>query len=170
MKTRIQNGIFIDQPIEKVFDTVTTIGHWPKWVPDTVEVFGQTDEPAQQGDEFTEKVKTLGFARGTVSWRVVGCERPNRWSMESTSIDLPLLNPLGGRNLKITVAYLLTSEGSGTKFERTFSYDSPTLLFEIANRLHVKKAMETLATRMFDNLRNGPFGGVSGWEPSRSPS
>ena len=153
METEIQNSIFIEQPIEKVFDIVTTLGHWPKWVPDTIEVFGQTGKPAKQGDEVTENVKTLGFIKGSVSWRIIRCERPNRWSMESTSTNLPLLKLLGGENLKITTSYHFTSKRSGTNFERTFSYDSPTLIFKIANRLLIKKQMETLAIKMFYNIK-----------------
>lgn len=124
MSHALHHEAVFQRPIRQVFDLITTTGHWPKWHPATQAVSGQTLQPGRLGDECTETVRTAGFFRGHVSWRVVGCEAPVRWAMASTDIALPLLS-----GATVRLEYALEEHGRGTRLLRTFEYELPAHLW-----------------------------------------
>jgi len=111
-------------PPAKVFEFITTTGHWPEWHPATRAVTGQALKPGQLGDECAEEVLTAGFLRGHISWRVVTCAAPVRWSIVTTEIAVPLLS-----RARVRLEYFLEEEGLGTRLFRTFDYELPWYLW-----------------------------------------
>ena len=53
-----ETEIVINGPQEKVFDVVTTTGHWPHWAVLARAVAGVTERPFQLGDPIYEFVRT----------------------------------------------------------------------------------------------------------------
>jgi len=64
--TRICNTIQIRQPIEEVFDFITTPGNWPQWHPASVSVGGNADHSLLPGEAVTENISVAGH-RGQVT-------------------------------------------------------------------------------------------------------
>lgn len=100
-----------------VFDTVTTLAHWPLWYPATRSVDTDRIGPALPGDTALERVQVLGMA-GTLRWNVVESHRPSRFAIETTSIDLPML-----RRARFRIRYELEPTPAGTRMVRTWHYD-----------------------------------------------
>src|SRR6266850_3974428 len=65
--TRICNSIQIRQPIEQVFDFITTPANWPQWHPASVSVGGSGDHSLHPGEAVTENISVAGH-RGQVAW------------------------------------------------------------------------------------------------------
>ena len=64
--TRICNSIQIRQPIEQVFDFITTPGNWPQWHPASVSVGGNVDHSLLPGEAIMENISVAGH-RGQVT-------------------------------------------------------------------------------------------------------
>lgn len=124
MPSEARTVISINRAIDDVFSYVTTPGHWPDWHPSSLAVSGATDHSLAVGEEVTEEFLVAG-RRGRVSWRVTQRDAPRAWAIVA---DL-------GRAGSGTVAYALTPEGAGVRFERVFTYEVNGLLFAIADRL-----------------------------------
>lgn len=102
--------VFIERPIDAVFDMATTARHWPVWHPATTGVGGQTEQPAQLGDQIIERVIMAG-QKGEGVWTVVERVRPYTLTLVSHT-------GLGeGR-----ISYTLREEDGGTWFQRDLSY------------------------------------------------
>ena len=101
----------IDRPIEAVFDVTTTAKHWPAWHPATVGVGGQTERPAQLGDQIIERVNIAGRI-GEGTWTVVERVRPYTLTLHSHT-------GLG----EASIYYTLREEDGGTVFQRDLSYE-----------------------------------------------
>ena len=91
--THICNSIQIRQPIEEVFDFITTPANWPQWHPASVSVSGNADHSLLQGEEVTEDIS----GRGQVTWLVRERSAPRRWVIDGNGKD-------GGR---ATITYTL---------------------------------------------------------------
>ena len=103
--TRICNSIQIRQPIEQVFDFITTPANWPQWHPASVSVGGNADHSLLPGEVVTENISVAGH-HGQVTWLVRERSAPHRWVIDGTGKD-------GGR---ATITYTLTPHPAGTKF------------------------------------------------------
>ncbi|MGH2505449.1 MAG: SRPBCC family protein [Ktedonobacterales bacterium] len=124
MPTEVRSVITINRPPTEVFDLVTTPGHWPDWHPSSLGVSGATDHSLVVDEEVTEEFLVAG-RRGSLTWRVTQRDAPRSWAISGS---------LQGRGAG-TVAYALTPEGMGTRFERVFTYEVKGLLFALVNRL-----------------------------------
>ena len=101
----------IERPIEAVFDAATTAKHWPQWHPATVGVGGQTERPAQLGDQIVERA-VIGGRTGEGTWTVVERVRPYTLTLQShTSLG------------EATIRYTLREEDGRTVFQRDLSYE-----------------------------------------------
>ena len=128
--TRICNSIQIRQPIEQVFDFITTPANWPQWHPASVSVGGNADHSLLLGEEVTENISVAGH-RGQVNWLVRERSKPHRWIIEGTGKD-------GGR---ATITYSLTPHPAGTNFERELVYTMPNALLALLDWLIIRSRM-----------------------------
>jgi len=145
--TRIRNTIEIRQPVERVFDYVTTPGNWPRWHPSSQAVHGALDHPLQVGEQVTEDFVVAG-RQGQVIWTVVERTRPSHWKIAGSIQG----RPAG------TVQYDLTgipdSQGEpATHFEREFDYAAPNLLFSILNRVLLRGQIEQESAAAVQGLK-----------------
>ncbi|WP_109481067.1 SRPBCC family protein [Paraburkholderia sp. C35] len=132
LSTRIVSIMPIARESTAVFDYVTTPAHWPAWHPSSLSVTGATDHSLATGEQTTEEFRVAG-RRGQVAWTVVERQRPGKWTIDGT-IDG---RPAG------TVSYALTPDAQGTRFERTFTYRSPTLWFAVLNALLLRARIQS---------------------------
>lgn len=137
MSQTLHHEAFFRRPRAEVFEFITTTGHWPQWHPATHAVTGQTQHPAQLGDESEEKMLTAGYFPGKISWRVVRCAPPLRWGMVTTKIDVPLLS-----GSSVEFEYELREEPGGTRLLRTFAYQLPWHLW-LFDKLYFRAKMES---------------------------
>ena len=140
--TTIDNAIVIERPPGAVFTYVTTPGNWPKWHPASMAVSGVTDHSLAAGEKVTEDFVVAGHA-GRVVWTVVKRDPPRQWVIEG-DVD--------GRKAGV-ITYSLTPVAEGTRFERTFVYPSPNLLFAIINRISIRSKVEQESDRAVRNLK-----------------
>jgi uncharacterized protein YndB with AHSA1/START domain len=129
--THIVTVASIQRPPNVVFDYVTTPAHWPDWHPSSLAVSGSADHSLNPGEQVTEDFRVAG-RRGRVVWTVIAREPPGKWTIEG-KIDG---RPAG------TVTYSLTSSGSGTRFQREFTYRAPSLWFAILNWLVLRARIQ----------------------------
>lgn len=52
---RIYTAIHLTQPVEVVFDYVTTPGQWPRWPPSSLAVSGAIGHSLMVGEQVTEE-------------------------------------------------------------------------------------------------------------------
>ena len=138
--TNVCVSIHIKQPVEKVFDYVTTASNWPKWHPSTVSVSGAVFHPALEGETIVEKVK-FGIARDRFTWKVEERKPPKRWVISGTS----------DHGQKVRIAYTLTAKDDGTLWEREMYFDIPKSLQLVDNLLFsklVKRNSETAVRQL----------------------
>jgi uncharacterized membrane protein len=57
---RVEESVEIDRPLEKVFNYVSDVGNYPKWMAHALEVRNDTAGPPQQGDTFVVAIKSVG--------------------------------------------------------------------------------------------------------------
>lgn len=131
LSTRIVSVVPIARENAAVFDYVTTPAHWPAWHPSSLSVAGATDHSLEMGEQTTEEFRVAG-RRGQVVWTVVERKRPEKWTIDG-AIDG---RPAG------TVSYALTPDAQGTRFERTFTYRSPTLWFALLNAVLLRAKIQ----------------------------
>jgi uncharacterized protein YndB with AHSA1/START domain len=141
--TRIYTTSHIRKPVEQVFDYVTTPGHWPEWHPSSLAVNGNTDHSLQVGEQVTEDYRVAG-RRGRVVGQV--CERvvPHRWMIEGKLV---------GRTGGGTVAYTLTSEDTGTFFEREFVYPTPNVVYAVLDWLIFRRQITAESSQALRQLK-----------------
>src|SRR5260370_28074804 len=72
-----ETEVVINGPQEKVFDVVTTTGHWPHWAHLARAVAGVTERPFQLGDRIYEFVRTPTGPQ-EVLWQITEYDRPRR--------------------------------------------------------------------------------------------
>lgn len=141
-RTRIVTSAEIARPPAAVFAYVTTPGHWPEWHPSSLAVSGATDHSLQLGESVVEDFQVAG-RRGRVDWRVVAREPDRLWRIAGR---------IGDRDAGV-VGYTLSATASGTRFERTFEYRSPNLLFAILNALSLRGRVEAESAQAVSQLK-----------------
>ena len=140
--TRICNSIQIRQPIEQVFDFITTPANWPQWHPASVSVGGNADHSLLPGEEVTENISVAG-RRGLVTWLVRERIAPHRWVIEGAGKD-------GGR---ATITYTLTPHPAGTNFERELVYTMPNTLLAVLDWLIIRSRMKADSIEALQRLK-----------------
>jgi uncharacterized protein YndB with AHSA1/START domain len=140
--TSVANTVFIARTPEAVFGYVTTPGTWPKWHPSSLSVSGATDHSLIKGERVSENFRVAGRT-GEAIWTVIDSEAPRSWIISGN---------ISGREAG-SVRYTLSPEASGTKFTREFVYHSPNMLFVIANRLTVRRQIESESALAVQQLR-----------------
>jgi uncharacterized protein YndB with AHSA1/START domain len=140
--TRIHTTIRIDEPVERVFEYVTTPGNWPEWHPSSLGVSGATDHPLEPGEQVTEEFRVAG-RRGRVVWTVRERDDPHRWVIDGTVEG-------GGGG---TITYTLTPDAGGTTFEREFTYAMPNRLLALLDRLVLHRRVEAESAEALRRLK-----------------
>lgn len=140
--TRICSSIQIRQPIEQVFDFITTPGNWPQWHPASVSVGGNPDHSLLLGEAVTEKISVAG-RRGQVTWLVRERSVPHRWVIDGTGKD-------GGR---ATITYTLSPHPDGTNFERELVYAMPNPLLAVLDWLIIRSRMKADSAEALRRLK-----------------
>jgi uncharacterized protein YndB with AHSA1/START domain len=140
--TRICSSIQIRQPIEQVFDFITTPGNWPQWHPASVSVGGNADHSLLPGEEVTENISVAG-RRGQVTWLVRERSAPHRWVIDGTGKD-------GGR---ATITYTLNRDPAGTNFERELVYAMPNPLLALLDWLVIRSRMKADSVEALQRLK-----------------
>ncbi len=127
--TRIYTTTYIHQPIEQVFDYVTTPGNWPAWHPSSLGVTGATDHSLEPGEQVTEAFY-VAWQRGQVVWTVREREAPRRWVIDGQIVG----SQDGG-----TIIYTLTPQNDGVLFEREFTYSTLNPLLRLVDRFILRR-------------------------------
>jgi uncharacterized protein YndB with AHSA1/START domain len=141
--TRIYTTTYIHQPIEQVFDYVTTPGNWPAWHPSSLGVMGATDHSLEPGEQVTEAFY-VAWRRGQVVWTVREREALRRWVIEGRIVG----SQNGG-----TITYMLTRQGDGTFFEREFVYALPNPFPALLDRLILRRRIEAESAEALRRLK-----------------
>ena len=126
--TTIVTTATIHRPPAEVFAYVTTPAHWLDWHPSSLGLSGATDHSLEVGEEVTEAFRVAG-RRGSVTWKVVEREAPNRWAISG-------IVAAGGSG---TITYTLSPVGQGTAFRREFVYAMPNAFAALLDRLFVRR-------------------------------
>ena len=100
--------VWIDGPIEPIFDLVTTTRFWPQWHPATIEVGGVTERPVLSGDVVRERAQ-IGAKVYEGNWTVVEHQRPSRVVLR-------------GESGRVQITYLFQAHGTATEFRRVLEY------------------------------------------------
>lgn len=140
--TRICSSIQIRQPIERVFDFITTPGNWPQWHPASVSVGRNADHSLLPGEEITENISVAGH-HGQVTWLVRERSAPHRWVIDGTGKD-------GGH---ATITYILTRNSDGTNFDRELVYTMPHVLLAVLDWLIIRSRMKTDSAKALQRLK-----------------
>ena len=140
--TRICNSIQIRQPIEQVFDFITTPANWPQWHPASVSVGGTLTIPCSRAKRLRKTFPSSGH-RGQVTWLVRERSAPHRWVIDGTGKD-------GGR---ATITYTLTPHPDGTNFERELVYAMPNPLLAVLDWLIIRSRMKADSAEALRRLK-----------------
>jgi len=140
--TRICNSIQISQPLEQVFDFITTPGNWPQWHPASVSVGENADHSLLPGEAVTEDISVAGH-HGQVTWLVRERSAPHRWVIDGTGKD-------GGR---ATITYTLAQHPAGTNFERELVYTMPNALLAVLDWLIIRSRMNANSEEALRRLK-----------------
>jgi hypothetical protein len=142
MTSIVTKAHLVGDPAE-VFDYITTPAHWPEWHPSSLAVTGPgADHPALVGEEMTEEFQVAG-RRGSVLWRVVEREVPTRWVIDGV---------IAGRSNGGRISYELAGARGGTDLTRTFTYPTPGILFELADKVIVKRRVKAESAEALKRL------------------
>ena len=57
---RVEESIEINRSLQEVFDYVSDVGNYPKWMAHALEVRKDTEGPPQQNDRFIVAIKSVG--------------------------------------------------------------------------------------------------------------
>jgi len=99
----IEKSIFINAPVEKVFDFIAEPNNLPRWDFMAVEIRERSEGPAGIGTTFIEVTKMPGGIKIKCPSRVTECSRPHRLVIEVTSTGMLL-----------TLVHKLQIKNSGT--------------------------------------------------------
>lgn len=125
----IRTCISIRQPIEQVFNFVTTVENCSKWYPSNLT--GPVDHPLGLGESVTEEFVLAG-RRGRITWTVRECKPPRRWVVFGQSED-------GGT---ATLTYTLRAGSDGTRFVRELRFNIPVLLDQAGGFLGLRNRIQ----------------------------
>jgi hypothetical protein len=136
---RIINSVWIDGPIEPIFDLVTTTRFWPQWHPATTGVSGVTERPVLVGDVVHERA-TIGGREYQGSWHVAEHQRPSRVVLD-------------GESGRIQITYLFQSVGPATEFRRILEYQPEDFAASAPNPEMLEKLMSRQSDEALQKLK-----------------
>src|SRR4030095_11969766 len=140
--TRICSSIQIRQPIDRVFDFITTPANWPQWHPASVSVGGDAGHSLLPGEAVTENISVFGH-RGQVTWLVRDRSVPHRWVSDGT----------GKAAATAPITYTLSLHPDGTTFERELVYAMPNPLLAVLNWLIIRSRMKADSVEALQRLK-----------------
>lgn len=129
---RIISSVWIEGPIEPIFDLVTTTRFWPQWHPATIGVSGLTERPVLLGDAVHEWAM-IGGREYQSEWTVTEHQRPSRVV-------------LSGDDGRTQITYLFQAVGSATELRRILEYQPEDFAASAAD----PPALEKLMSRQSD--------------------
>jgi len=141
--TTIVTQASIRRPIAEVFDYVTTPAHWLVWHPSSLALLGATDHSLQVGEQVTEEFRVAG-RKGSVTWKVVARDAPNRWAIAG-------IVAAGGKG---TITYTLTATTDGTAFRREFDYAMPNWFAAWLDSLFIRRRIEGESSLAVSRLKH----------------
>jgi len=141
--TTIVTQASIRRPIAEVFDYVTTPAHWLVWHPSSLALLGATDHSLQVGEQVTEEFRVAG-RKGSVTWKVVARDAPNRWAIAG-------IVAAGGKG---TITYTLTATTDGTAFRREFDYAMPNWFAAWLDSLFIRRRIEAESSLAVSRLKH----------------
>jgi len=136
----IRTAISIGQPIDRVFEFVTTASNCPKW--HVSSWTGTIDHPLQPGEHVTEEF-SLGGRHGRIHWIVRESRPPRHWVISGKSED-------GGT---ATITYTLTPESQGTRLKREFVHHMPALFGVPGNFLSLENRLQAESAESLRRLK-----------------
>jgi uncharacterized membrane protein len=104
-RMRVEHSATVDQPIDLVFDYVSTPENDPRWVPASLRHEMLSPAPMRLGSITEEDVWFLG-RRMRYAWEITHYEPPSTFALRSISGPIPaticaLLEPLEGASTKV---------------------------------------------------------------------
>lgn len=142
--SRIVSSTVIHQPIEHVWEYVTTPGNWPRWHPSSLAVTGAANHSLDLGEQVTEEFLVAGRL-GRAVWTVIEREAPYRWVIRGE---------IAGNRGGAGVRYLLHQRTDGsTHFERELTYLLDNPLQRLLDRFFIRKSVERESAEAVDRLR-----------------
>jgi uncharacterized membrane protein len=57
---RVEASVEVDRPLHEVFNFVSDVGNYPKWMAHALEVHTETPGPPRQSDRFVVAIKSVG--------------------------------------------------------------------------------------------------------------
>ncbi|MFN0070038.1 MAG: SRPBCC family protein [Chloroflexota bacterium] len=142
--TRIFSSVIIQQPLERVFEYVTTPGNWPRWHRSSLAVTGATNHSLEIGEQVTEEFLVAGRL-GRAVWTVVERAVPTCWVIQGRIVG----SQQGGR-----VSYRLSRQATGaTLLERELIYELRNPWQRLMDRLFVRARVEHESSQAVNLLR-----------------
>lgn len=138
---RIRNTIFIDRPVEQVFEYATTPANWPAWHASVLNISGELDHSLDRGESVSEEFRVAG-RKGRAVWTVQERTAAHHWIIVGAIA--------GGGHSRIT--YSVEPHSQGTIFAREVVYTLPPLL-TIADRLILRPRMHAEAEKSLRKLK-----------------
>ena len=135
---KLEAEVEIDAPPERVFDLLLDPARLDDWVTASHGVADAPDGPLEPGSSFRQHLR-VGGARFDVRWKVAELERPT----------LVVWDGRGPRGTDATVRYLLSEDGSGTRFRYCNEYHLPGgPLGSVAGRITSGPARRSMRTSL----------------------
>ncbi|NVZ22696.1 SRPBCC family protein [Pseudomonas costantinii] len=120
---RISQELFIEAPIEVVYDYVTQPDRWHEWHPTSLSADTGTSGSLPVGARFTEVIDLLGV-RVPMSYRVQIARPPSEFKTVFTSLVVDG-----------SIHYFLQPHRGGTLFKRVLTYETELQLATLHERI-----------------------------------
>jgi uncharacterized protein YndB with AHSA1/START domain len=143
--TRIYSASVIQQPVEHVFEYVTTPGNWPRWHPSSLAVSGSTNHSLDLGEQVMEEFLVAGRL-GRAVWTVIEREDPNRWVIDGR---------IAGSNNGGRVIYTVRRQADGsTFFERELYYRLRSPIHRLLESFLIRRRIEAESLEAVQRLKH----------------
>ena len=139
----IERSIFINAPIEKVFDFMAEPNNMLMWVHNLVEVKDRSEGPVGLGTTYREAMQGPGGVKMRSFTKISKYERPNRLDFESTSAGM-----------RLTFAHRLETKDNGTLVTEIGYYTLPgKFLGKAIDKLFMEKYVTGNVERTVEKLK-----------------
>lgn len=142
--SRIYSASEIQQPVEHVFEYVTTPGNWPRWHPSSLSVSGATNHSLCIGEQVTEEFLVAGRL-GRAVWTVMEREEPHRWVIDGRIA--------GSKNGGRVIYTLRRQTDGGTLFEREFYYRLRNPVHRLLDALLIRRRIQAESLVVVQRLK-----------------
>jgi uncharacterized protein YndB with AHSA1/START domain len=138
---RIETGVSIARPAEKVFACATAPVLWHTWHPATARVRDVPDHPLVTGETVIETI-TVGWRQFEACWTVLACEPSRLWVIATDNDDGTA-----------RIVYRVTPAGEGCTFHRTLDYRSKTWPWKMLDPNFSAWVLQRQSARALRNLK-----------------